>query len=157
MAKGETPKFELPKFEGPFFLVDMLKSFEFGKMLGEFKIPGLDADRIIQAQKKNLEALMQANKLAAEGLQAVTMRQAEIVRNTMEGFAGALRETVSGGTDPQAIAQRQAEFVKGQFEQAIGNMRELAEMTTKANSEVVELLNKRFKEAMDEIKGAAGK
>lgn len=151
MSKDDTPKFEFPKFENPFFATDILKSFELGKLLGEFKLPGVGAGALVETQKKNLETLVQANKLAAEGVQALATRQAEIVRSTLDGFANAVRESVTGAS-PDSFAQHQAEFVRSQFEQAIANLKDLAELSAKSNAKVVDLLSTRFKEAMEEIK-----
>ena len=57
------------------------------KLMGEFKVPGVDLDKMADAQRKNVEALTSANQLAAEGFQAVARRQAEILRQTLETAA----------------------------------------------------------------------
>ena len=54
------------------------------KMMGEFKLPNVDVDAVVAAQKKNIEALTSANQLAVEGMQAIARRQAEIMRQTVE-------------------------------------------------------------------------
>ena len=46
------------------------------KMMGEFKLPNVDVDAVVAAQKKNIEALTSANQLAVEGMQAIARRQA---------------------------------------------------------------------------------
>jgi phasin family protein len=63
-----------------------------------------------------------------------------------------------GGTEnPQERAARQAELLKSGYERAVGNMKEVADLIQKSNSEALALLNKRFAEAMDEIKQMAAK
>ena len=65
---------------------------------------------------------------------------------------------VMGGTDnPQANAARQAEVLKASYERAVANMREVADLIQKSNGEALGLLNKRFAEAMDEVKAMAAK
>lgn len=125
--------------------------FDVAKMLSEFRVPGLDVDAMLKAQRKNLDALAEANKAAAEGYQAVAKRQAEILKETMEEATAAVREAMSGGS-PEANAARQAELFKAALERALGNMRELAELTAKANSEAFERVNKRMMESIDELK-----
>ena len=48
-------------------------------------------------------------------------------------------------------------MVKHGLEVALSNVRELTEMSTKSNSEAVELLNKRVFEMLDEVKGELSK
>ena len=71
---------------------DPFKSFDFGKFMSfdpakmarDFRIPGFDMEQILASQRKNVEALTTANRLAAEGFQALARRQSEIVREGME-------------------------------------------------------------------------
>ena len=58
-------------------------SEEMTKMLGQYKLPGVDMDSIVASQKKNVEALVAANRTAVEGMQSVMRRQAEILQETM--------------------------------------------------------------------------
>ena len=53
--------------------------FDVSKYLGDFKVPGVDVETIVANQRKNIEALTQANKMAFEGLQNVVKRQVEIL------------------------------------------------------------------------------
>ena len=67
--------------------------FDLTKMMGQFKMPGIDANAMVRAGRKNMEALVAANQLAAEGLQTVARRQAEIMRENVENATAAMRET----------------------------------------------------------------
>ena len=125
--------------------------FDVSKYLGDFKVPGVDVETIVANQRKNIEALTQANKMAFEGLQNVVKRQVEILRQTMDEAAQVAKDFAEPGT-PQDKAAKQAEFAKDAFERALGNARELAEMITKANSEAFDLLNKRFTQSLDEAR-----
>jgi len=125
--------------------------FDVSKYLGDFKVPGVDVETIVASQRKNIEALTQANKLAFEGLQNVVKRQVEILRQAMDEVATVSKNFAEPGT-PQDMAARQAEFAKDAFERALGNARELAEMVAKANTEAFDLLNKRFTQSLDEAR-----
>ena len=58
----------------------------------------------------------------------------------------------------QEFAQRlQAELAKSTYEKAVANLQELADLIQRSNSEALGLLNKRFAEAMDEVKGLVAK
>lgn len=121
------------------------------KMLGEFKLPGVDLEKIATAQRKNVEALTSANQLAAEGFQAVARRQAEILRQTLEEAGKSMRDLMEQSA-PEDRMVKQAEMAKTAFETALSNMRELAEMVTKANTEAFDVMNRRFTESLDELK-----
>ncbi|TAN62003.1 MAG: phasin family protein [Magnetospirillum sp.] len=130
---------------------EQIFDFDVSKYLGDFKVPGVDVETIVANQRKNIEALTQANKMAFEGLQNVVKRQVEILRQTMDEAAQVAKDFAEPGT-PQDKAAKQAEFAKDAFERALGNARELAEMITKANSEAFDLLNKRFTQSLDEAR-----
>ncbi len=148
----------------PFFNFDITKMMsefdpakiadEFAKMASQYKIPGVDMDSLVEGQRKNLEALTAANRVAFEGVQAVAKRQAEILQETMNEAAGAMDAVAKSGS-PQEAAAKQAELVKGAFEKALANMRELAEMVSKSNTEATQAINSRITETLDEIKDMA--
>ena len=132
---------------------DQFFDFDISKYLGDFKVPGVDVDTLVTSQRKNIEALTQANKLAYDGLQAVVKRQVEIIRQTVDEVAQVTKDIAEPGT-PQDKAAKQAELAKDAFERTLSNMRELSEMVAKANNEAFELLNKRFTQNLEEIRDA---
>lgn len=129
----------------PFFDID------FPKMLSEFKVPGIDVEALLAAQRRNIEAMTAANQTAIEGTQAVMRRQAEIIRQTMEEVSATLTEMMSPGAPEEKVA-KQAELAKSAFEHALANARELAELMAKANAETAEIINKRVSESLEEVK-----
>lgn len=134
-----------------------MKPDDMMRMLAEFRLPAMpDLEGLAQAQRRNLEALSAANKVALEGAQAVARRHVEIMQSAMTEMTEALR-SMSGMESPQDRAARQAEMLKAGYERAVANMRELADLIQKSNGEALELLNRRFAEAMDEVKTMAAK
>jgi phasin family protein len=134
-----------------------MKPDEMMKMLADFRLPAMpDLEGLAQAQRRNLEALSAANRVALEGAQAVARRHMEILQGTMTEMTDAIR-AMSSSDSPQVQAARQAELLKAGYERAVGNMREVADLIQKSNGEALALLNKRFAEAMDEVKTMAAK
>src|SRR5262249_24573880 len=125
--------------------------FDFTKYIVDIKVPGLDMDLLVSSQRRNIDALTQANKLAFEGFQALVKRQGEIIRQSVEESATVAREFAEAGT-PQDKAIRQTELTKDAFERALANARELSEIIAKSNHEAFDLLNRRFVQLLDEIK-----
>ena len=134
----------------PFWEMDI------SKMVGDFKLPGVDMESLLAAQRKNIEALTAANRLALEGVQAVAQRQAEILRQTMEETSKMVSDLMAAGTPEDRVA-KQADLMKSAFEKALANMRELAEMIAKSNTEAAEVISKRVSENLEEIKSMAKK
>ncbi|MDX2101688.1 MAG: phasin family protein [Alphaproteobacteria bacterium] len=130
----------------PFFDMDL------SKLMADFKVPGVDIESILATQRKNVEALAQANQLAVEGMQAVARRQAEILRTSLEEATKAAQEMMEQGAPEEKMA-KQTELVKVAFEKALSNMRELAEMVAKSNTDAFNVINKRFTESLDEMRG----
>jgi phasin family protein len=58
---------------------------------------------------------------------------------------------------PQARAARQADLLKQGYERAVGNLKEISDLIQRSNTEAINLLNRRFVEAMEELKALAEK
>src|SRR3546814_11642262 len=110
----------------PSKLAEQWEKFDFPKIADQFKLQGLDAQALVEYQKRNLEAFASANKIALEGAQAVIRRQAEIVRQGVEDASKALSELSAAGT-PQDKLTKQVELAKQAYEAAVANLQELTE------------------------------
>ncbi|WP_207477740.1 phasin family protein [Arenibaculum pallidiluteum] len=141
---------------GPFFDIDMTKMMDVSKLLAEYKLPGVDMNVVLEAQRRNIEALTAANQVAFDGVQTVLRRQAEILRQTMEQASSMLNELMAAGTPEDKVA-KQTEIVKQAFEKALSNMKELAEMVARSNTDAANLLSKRVSDSLDELKTAVQK
>ena len=141
----------------PFAAMDFSKfdlgKFDVTKMLGDVKIPGFDMQAIMDAQRKNIEALTAANQAAVQGMQAVAQRQAEILSQAMNEVSSIAQQLAGSASNPQEMTTKQAELVRKAFEQALANMRELAEMVSKSNTDAFAIINKRVTESLQELKG----
>ncbi len=135
---------------------DAFFDFDISKYMGEMKVPGVDMEALVSSQRKNIEALTQANKLAYDGVQAIVKRQVEILRSTVDEVSQVTKNMAEPGS-PQDKAAKQAEITKDMMERSLSNMRELAEMVAKSNSEAFELLNKRFTQGVGEMQDAFAK
>lgn len=136
--------------KNPFFDMDVTK------VMADFRLPGLDVEALVASQRKNIEALTQANQLAVEGVQAVTRRQVEIARQTFEEFSTMVRELTQPASPEDRIAKH-AELSKQALEKSLVNARELTDLVTKANSEAFSVINKRIAEGLDEVRDFAKK
>ncbi len=127
------------------------KMFDFQSMLNNAKMPGLDVEAILAAQKKNVEAVIGANQIVAEGYQAVAKRQAEIAQATLQDVKDRFAELMSGASPEERMA-KQAELVKFGIEQASQSMQEMSEVLRKSQTEAFALIKRRMDEGVEEIK-----
>ena len=145
----------------PFTTMDFSKfdlgKFDMTKMFGDVKIPGFDMKAVMDAQRKNIEALNAANQAAVQGVQAVAQRQAEILSQAMSEVSMVAQQLASASSNPQELTAKQAELVRKAFEQALANARELAEMVSKSNTEAFAIINKRVTESLQELKALVAK
>ncbi len=126
---------------------------DFTRMFASMRLPALpNSDALIGAHKRNMEALSEANRAAMEGAQAVAKRHIEIMQQTMSELGETMRTLSAADMPPQAKAARQAELLKQAYERAVANTRELSELIQHANGEALAALNRRFMEAMEEVK-----
>jgi phasin family protein len=131
--------------------------FDVTKIMGDFRVPGIDMEAAVASQRKNIEALTQANQLAVEGVQALMRRQVEITRQAMEDFSAMFRDFVQPNGSPEDRFAKQAEYSKHAIEKSLSNAKELTELVTKANTEAFNVINKRVTESLDEVRDFAKK
>ena len=124
---------------------------DFSKAFGDFRIPGFDAGSIADAQRKNLEALTQANQLAVEGMRALAQRQAEIMRQAFEEASVLWRDLIQP-TAPEERLVKHTAAAKQAFEKGAANMRELNELGAKASIDVFGVIARRVIEGFDEVR-----
>jgi phasin family protein len=124
---------------------------DFTTMLQQFKLPGVDMSAIIEARRKDIDALMESNKIAYEGMQALAQKQAEILRTTMEEMQASAKGMAAGG-NPMANAGKQGEVAQQAVQKAFANMRELAEMARKSQTEAFTIINQRAMQNIEDMK-----
>ena len=130
---------------------------DFTKLFANLKMPAApNMDAFVAANRRNMETITAANRIALEGAQAVAKRHMEIMQQGMTEMSEAMR-SMALPEDPQAKAAKQAEMLKTAYEHAVANMKELGDLIQRSNGEAIDLLNSRFAEAMEEIKALAEK
>ena len=114
---------------------------ELGKLIEKFKLPGIDIAAIVESQRKDMEALAEANREAYEGIKALAQRRNEILQESLVQW----QEAMKGVTGTDALTKRAEMAAKG-VQQAAATFRELAEMEARSRSKVWKVLQDRFQE-----------
>lgn len=130
-----------------------------------FKAPGFDrfleqanlpVEALMAAQQKNIEALVEANKVAVTGYQELYSRTVKVFEESIATAKARVSETQGKPISADA-ATKNVEVMQSAFEKALGDMRELSEMAQKANVGAFEVIKARVEEAVAEFKVAADK
>lgn len=121
----------------------MLPSLDdLGKLVGKLKLPGVNVAAIVESQRKDMEALAEANKQAYEGIKALAKRRNEILKEALVQWQAAMVET---SLSKEGLT-KSAQSAKKGVEQAIANVRELAEMEAQSRSKAWKIVQDRFQE-----------
>ena len=118
--------------------------FDFTKLMSQFRLPGVDFTAFVDRERKNIEALAKANRIAFEGWQRLVRRQAEMLQETMK--------KVVADAGQEDAKKKRADLAKEGFEKALANMRELAEITTQSQKEAFDVVRKRIEENVEDIR-----
>ena len=137
-------------------MTDFFKQNDFTKHLASLRVPGMDAEALMSTQKKNMDALVQANKAAASGYQDLFKKQMQIFEETMAEAKSHMKSFDATKLDADQ-AKASAELAKAAFEKALANMQALAESAQKANTDAYEIVSARIKESMGELRELASK
>ena len=124
---------------------------DMSEMMKQFKVPGLDMAPIIESRRKDMEALMEANKATYESMQALGRRQAEILTETMQGIQDSAKGlAIAGAGSPNA--GKQADFVRNAYQKALADMKDLAEMVRKSQTDALAGISARATQSLQEMK-----
>lgn len=119
-------------------------------MMSQFQIPGVDLAAVVEARRKDIDALVAANHAALEAAQALSQKQMEMLGQAMKDIQQATRDGMGGlaGFD----AGSQAEAARKAVERAIADMKELAELAQHSQKDALAHLSARADEQMQEIR-----
>ena len=125
--------------------------FDVTKMMADFRFRPFDVEAVMACQRRNIEALAQANQLTVEAVQAVARRQIEIARQTFEDMSALLRDFAQPVSAEDRIVKN-TEYAKQILEKSVSNGREITMLATKAGTEAADVLRKRACEGLDEMR-----
>ena len=119
-------------------------------MMAQFKMPGIDMAAIVEARRKDIQALVDANTASFESMQDIARKQTEMLAQAMQGMQDAAKN-FAGGSGPADVG-KQGEVIRQGFEKTLANMKELADMAKQAQSDAMARITQRATDQMQEIK-----
>lgn len=120
---------------------------DLGRMLSRFKLPGVDVAAIVEAQRKDMEALVEANRQAYEGIKALAERRNQMLKEAFTKWRDAMK-----GASGTELLTMQADLARQGVQDAIANVRELAQMEARSRKEAWKVVQDRFEENLAHLK-----
>jgi phasin family protein len=122
---------------------------QFAAMFQQYQLPGLDVSAILEARRKDVEALTEANQAAFGGMQAIQDKQLEILRRALDDFQSIAQQLASSPTKPPL---NPADAVQKALHAALADMQDIAQKTQRTQTEAYAIVSKRIEDAVQELK-----
>ncbi len=122
-------------------------NFDLNQWFGQFNMPGLDAQAVMEESRKDWEALQQAMQKAMEGWQSLAQRQNELMQSAMQQWQQDMTENIGRS------AEENAQLFRERMEKGLADMQQLVETITQSQGEAAEILRQRFEENMKRLTG----
>lgn len=125
-------------------------AFDVRGLIEKARLPSIDMGRLIDARRRDIEALLEANAQAYRGLETINRRQAQILADTLKQLrAGAKEFVAEEGAGKKAT--KATELAQRALAQALAHMKEVAEAASHAQQDVLRVLKTRHDERMAEL------
>jgi phasin family protein len=122
---------------------------EYKKLIGQFKLPGIDVSAILESRRKDIESIAEANTTALAGVHSLAQKQSDILRTTLTE----LQSLVTRVAQPAGqSAANTGEVVQQALRKALVDMQELADTAYRAQSDSFAVVTRRAAEHVEELK-----
>ena len=129
---------------------------DFAKLFKGYQSVPFDLQSFLETQRKNIQALSEAQQVSVENLQTIVQRQSTILSQMVEDNAQLTKELMAEGT-PEEKMSKNAQMFKSAYERSVKNMNEITELLNQSNQEASSIINKRVSATMNEVKAALEK
>lgn len=126
------------------------------KGLKDPKLPWFDTELMLSSYRRNMNLINTTQQIAAETTKAVMQLQAQYMKDIFEQMSEQTKQTVSNSS-PEDRVIKQSESTKATIDQAIEHARNVNTLISKSNEKIIENVQKRFKEGVDESTALAKK
>jgi len=124
---------------------------QFAAMFQQYKLPGLDMSAILDARRKDVEALAEANQVAFGGMQAIQGKQLEILRSALDNFQTIAQQLA---TSPAKPTVSPTDVVQKTLHLALADMQDIAQKTQRVHTQAYAIVAKRMEQAANELRAS---
>ena len=116
-----------------------------------FEKSGEMAKDVVEFNKANLEAVVEAGKIAVKGAQTAAQRTADVARKNFEATTSHLK-AVGGIKTPTDFFKMQGDFARTQFDGAVAEVSKSSEFYLKLAGEIMQPIQNRYTVAAEQVK-----
>jgi phasin family protein len=127
----------------------------FTKLAEDLKLPRMDTEKLIEAHRKNIDALARSAEAASEGAKSLAVKQREIIEEAIRETSAMVREFEL--KSPQDAVAKQSELARKAFEAAIRNTGDVAQLVQKSSADALRIIQERMQQSFEEIRGSVEK
>ncbi|HSW07402.1 phasin family protein [Aquabacterium sp.] len=129
---------------------------DLSKMFEQFKMPSVDGSAFVEARRKDVEALVAANKVTYEALQGLARAQTDMLTQVMQGMQDSAKSMMSGSAGGKETPQH-AEAAQQAWQKMLTDMKDLAERVQKSQVQAMAGLTERATENIKQMQGQSDK
>ncbi|MGE4351611.1 MAG: phasin family protein [Bdellovibrionales bacterium] len=133
-------------------MMDMSKFTDMGKMMNDCKMPNIDVETLMAAQRKGIEAMTTTNQKTFDTVQSYIRRQADLARQSMEATSGLVQAIMAAPTPEEKVA-KQVEATKSAVENCVGSLKELSEILSQSQVQTMEAVSSAVNESLNGLQG----
>jgi len=138
-------------FENMFSNPDFAKLFQTeGSVAASPALP-FKTEALLETQRKNIQALSEAQRIGFESLQTIVQRQRDLFSQIL-GEQASLSHELLGEGSPEDKFAKHADLFKNFYERTAKGMTELSDTLHAAQKESAHILHKRVSASITEIK-----
>jgi phasin family protein len=120
------------------------------ELMDQFRFPELDYAAMLEARRKDFDALTEINRIGLKGLETVAVKQAKVVRTSLEDLRLVMKQLRPSGGSGKGASSNKA--IQETLQRAFKNIRELANAAQKPQSEMFEVVTTRVQENIGQLK-----
>jgi phasin family protein len=114
-----------------------------------------DLSKWVQNCKQGIDTLAQVNQMTVDCGQALADCQREAVQRSLQQFGRAI-ESIADNASPEQKAKRSASIIQEALQTSTLTAKEAAQILTRSNREIFELLRARMQESVSEMQDSLG-
>jgi phasin family protein len=124
---------------------------DFSSLFSGLDMSAFNPSALFEIQRKNVEALVEANQKAAENMRAIAEQEQAYLQDMVTAFSAAA-DTMKPTGDVAGASAKQMQLALLTLERGIENMRTLQDMMTKSKEDSLKIINKRIDDSIEEIR-----
>ena len=129
-------------------LADMLRGFA-----SNIGLPQVDVEKLIETNRKNIEALAASATFAAGAAQSLAQKQRQVLEASLREAQALARDLKPLGSAQENLA-KQTEFARKVFDISLQGAREAAQTSKQSAAVQVKIVQERMKASLEEIRAS---